>query len=122
MDGILFRGSAVDWSEGWSGTPRHLYVQDGPAGSHGIEGSRDGGPPAVPLLYNTTLVGGKGSGAVRQLRDGILLEGGATFRARSVVVRGFARAALEARGNAAIAWTQTSVHRSKWHAALKSRN
>ena len=80
------RDSGVDWSEGWSGTLRHVYVQQGPAGSHGIEGSGDGGPPAVPSLYNATLVGGEGGGAAGQLRDGIQLAGGATFRARNLVV------------------------------------
>ena len=47
------------------------------------------------------LVGAEGSGAAGRVRDGILLAGGATFRARNVVVTGFAGAALEARGNAA---------------------
>ena len=48
-----------------------------------------------------TLVGAEGSGATGRLRDGILLAGGATFRARNVVVTGFAGAALEARGGVA---------------------
>ena len=124
-DGILFRGGTagcsqcvasgsrdggVDWSEGWRGTLRHLYVQQAATGGHGLEGRGDGGPPAVPSLYNATLVGGG--------RDGIRLEGGATFRGRDVLVTGFAGTALQARGNAAswLAAGGSSLDRAILHA------
>jgi hypothetical protein len=93
------RGGGVDWSAGWSGTLTHLYVRQAATGGHGLEGRGDGGPPAVPSLHNATLVGPDGGAG--PLRDGIRLEGGATFRGRDVLVTGFAGAALQARGNAA---------------------
>ncbi len=89
--------AGVGWSQGWSGTLRHLYVQQGVAGGHGVEASGGGGPPAVPTLRHATVVG---AGA-RPGRAGILLSGGATLRGRDLIVTGFAGAALWARGNAA---------------------
>ena len=34
---------AVYWSQGWSGSLRHLYVQQGAGGGHGLAGRGDGG-------------------------------------------------------------------------------
>ncbi|MCY4601094.1 MAG: sulfatase-like hydrolase/transferase [Acidobacteria bacterium] len=125
-DGIAFRGGtaecgycvasearrdALDWAQGWQGTARHVYVQQGAEGGIGVRasGPGPGAAEAVPTLSNVTLVGVHGAayeprraaGPLPSGRPAIRLEEGAALAARNTLVVGFGGPAIEARNGAA---------------------
>ena len=116
-DGIAFRGGGANcnycvssdagrhlltWADGWQGSAKHVYLQQGRRGEHGIAARGLGlawAQANSPALHNATLVGGRGSAGSISSGDGIHLSLGTPLMASNLIVTGFGGLALAVAGN-----------------------
>ena len=119
-DGMEFRGGTAHceycvssgagqdllaWSQGWTGSAKHMFLLQGSEGARGIDvrgGGEHSSAPQRPALYNVTAVGGAADGRVGPTGSGIALGPDTGLTVSNLVLTGFAGLAVEsARGAAA---------------------
>ena len=96
------RGSALTWSHGWQGKVRHLFLQLGPEGGHGIVATGVGNQTILqgaPTICHATLIKSVVLGSARRSGDGIRLGSKADLVADGLIVTGFDGRAISAGGD-----------------------
>ena len=89
------------WQRGWRGAAAHLYVQQGPGGTDGVNGAgddrgHDREPRSLPTLSKVTLV--RSAPSSHREREGVAmrLSAGSGVRARDLLATGFLGGAIRA--------------------------
>ena len=99
--------AGLAWERGWRGAAQHLYVQNGPAGLHGIDGGNDPGgydrePRSRPTVSNATLVHSSPYGSRSRTGVGMRLGTGTGLVARNSLVLRFGGGAIDAGNRSAL--------------------
>lgn len=98
------RRDSLVWRDGWRGSAQFVYIQQGAEATCGIRGHSPGPSidPAIPALWNVTLVGGYNIGTLggipgsrQSIGPGVLLEKEAAFTAGNLLATGFAGLAID---------------------------